>query len=147
MASNKRLEAWIAAFASKVEARRKREGIDYQRDLAAKLGMPQSTLSEHLGGKLKLDTVERIADLWPDEFGESVADYLKVYYGITGDGPDTVVIAEIVQALEQIQGSCANLVAMLNNYATGGGSSGAETQAEADHSDGRRGRKTKARRR
>lgn len=136
-------EAWMAAFADRVRGRMERDGIE-QHELARTLGMPPSTLSQHLSGRLQPETVQKIEALWADEFSGCLEQALRVKYGIGGQvGLDPVLRGELISALEAIRSVVDRASRLVHELTIGGGTSEAKDATAGHHRTGKRSGKSK----
>ena len=68
------------SFAKQVKAKIKSLGID-QRTLSEEIKIPESTLSLQLNKNLRPWFVDRIAELWPDEFSHAPGEARRAMLG------------------------------------------------------------------
>lgn len=130
----------MAAFASRVRDRMERDGIE-QHELAAAIGMPPSTLSQHLSGRLQPETVQKIERYWPDEFGGCLQEALRVKFNITEPlSYDPVFVQEIVASLQLIRAAVGSMLDIVEGLTSGGDINDAGEQAGGAGRPGKGGR-------
>lgn len=75
---------WSTAFKKRLRNHMARQNMN-QKNLAAALGMKESSLSTQLNRSMKPWLVEAVAGLWPEEFGDDAVNARRAYLGFPPD--------------------------------------------------------------
>lgn len=134
MAPAKTWESWRTQFQQRVKDEVKRRGIT-QKDLAELLGLANSSsVSYHVttaGGGPTYEFVQQIAQLWPEEFSSSPAEFHVAKYGVgNGDTVAAMRSSRLIACLDGIEAAISELRAAILEYASGGDD---DVTSTADH--------------
>ena len=84
-ATGKNWDRWVEGFRLRLRQKMEQDCID-QQDVANQINVPHSTFSAQMNRSLKPWFVDRIAAVWPDEFGDDPIACRQEMLGITVSG-------------------------------------------------------------